>query len=51
MSSTIESQTVKFIDNGENDSGSNRIPANAEPDKWRIPPGRISASTGAPEKA
>jgi hypothetical protein len=51
MSSTIESQTVKFIDNGENDSVSNRVSANAEPDKLRIPPGRISASTGTPQKA
>jgi hypothetical protein len=42
---------VNFIDIGENDSVSNRASANAEPDKWRIPPGRISASTGTPEKA
>jgi hypothetical protein len=51
MSSTTESQKVKFIDIGENDSVSNRVSANAEPDKWRIPPGRISASTGIPQKA
>jgi hypothetical protein len=51
MSSTIESQTVKFIDNGENESVSKRVLAKAQPDKCRIPPGRISASTGTPEKA
>jgi hypothetical protein len=51
MSSTIEPETVKFIDNGQNDSVSNRVPANAEPDKCRIPAGRISADTGTPQKA
>jgi hypothetical protein len=44
MSSTIESQTVKFFDNGENDSVSNRVPANAEPDKCRT--GQMPNLTG-----
>jgi hypothetical protein len=51
MSSTIEPEIVKVIDIGKNDSVSNRVSVNAEPDKWRIPPGRISASTRTPRKA
>jgi hypothetical protein len=51
MSRTIEPETVKFVDNGEKDSLFNRVPKNAETEKWRIPPGRIIASSGTPRKA
>jgi hypothetical protein len=51
MSSTIEPETVNIFDDGENESVSNRISPNAEPDNRRIPPGRINASTGTPWNA
>jgi hypothetical protein len=51
MSFTIEPETVNFIDNEEKDRVSNTVSADAKPDKWGIPLGRISASTKTARKA
>jgi hypothetical protein len=50
MHAAIEPETVISIEHGEKIRVAKRVPANADPDKSRIPLGRISVSTGIPLK-